>query len=121
MDDQPYRASYPFAPEPAMDRFDRQAITDHHESPDITLATDKKDPMERTDPADPTPPMENTEPIEHTDNTELREPMERTEFRDQSDHREPLPRSFMEPFLTLVIVRPNWPERREGDHLRNWS
>jgi len=65
--------------------------------------------MERTDPADPTPPMESTEPIDPTDKTELREPMDRTEFRDQSDHREPLPRSFIEPFFTLRIVLPKCP------------
>lgn len=85
------------------------------------LATDKKDPMERIDPADPTPPMESTQPIEPTDKTELREPMDRTEFRDQSDHRALLLRSFMEPLFTLRIVWPDGLERREVDHLPNWS
>jgi hypothetical protein len=55
---------------PATDLFDRHAIADHHESPDITLTTERKDPMERTDPADPTPPMERTEPTDPTDRTE---------------------------------------------------
>ncbi len=62
--------------------------------------------MERTDPADPTPPMESTEPIDPTDKTELREPMDRTESRDQSDHREPLSRSFTEPFFIPKILEP---------------
>jgi len=67
-------------------------MTDNHESPDMMLTADAKDPMERTDPAEPTLPMESTEPIDPTDRTELREPIDRTESRDQSDHREPLSR-----------------------------
>jgi hypothetical protein len=93
---------------PPIDRLDRHAITDNHESPDITLTTDKNDPMESTDPADPTAPMESTEPIEPTDKTELRLPMDRKESRDQSDHRDPLSPSFTEPepLSTLKMVGP---------------
>ncbi len=86
--------------------FDRHAITDHHESPDITLTIDKKDPMENTDPADPIPPTESTDPIDPTDKTELREPMDRTESRDHSDHREPRDRRFSEPFSILSMLGP---------------
>jgi hypothetical protein len=97
-------AGWRFAPEPAIDLFDCHAITDIHESPDITLTADKKDPMAKTDPADPTPPMESTEPIDPTDKTELREPMDSSESRDQSDHREPLSRPLTESFFTFKIL-----------------
>jgi hypothetical protein len=91
------------------DLLDCHAITDNHESPDMTLTADKNDPIENTDPADPTLPMESTEPIDPTDNTELREPMDSTESRDHSDHRERSPRSFVEAFPTCKIVGPMCP------------
>jgi hypothetical protein len=93
---------------------DLQAITEYHESPDITLTTETKDPMERTDPAEPTPPMERTEPIDPMDKNELREPMERTEFRDHSDHRELSLWTFTELIPTLGIVGRKRPSRRVG-------
>ncbi len=38
-------------PVPAVDRFDRQAVNDHHESPEATLATEWNEPIERIPPA----------------------------------------------------------------------
>jgi hypothetical protein len=97
-------ASGRFIPEPAIDLLDRHAITDIHESPDSTLAADKKDPIAKTDPAEPTPPMESTEPIDPTDKTEFREPMDRNESRDQRDHREPLSGPLTESIFTSGIL-----------------
>lgn len=76
-------------PAPVIDLFDRHAITDSQETPDMMLTADRNDPIERMDPADPTPPIESTEPIDPIDRIELREPIDKTESRDESDHREP--------------------------------
>ena len=76
-------------PAPVIDFFDRQAITDSQEMPDMTLTADRNDPIERMDPADPTPPIESTEPIDPIDRSELREPIDKIESCDHSDQREP--------------------------------